>query len=727
MIKLLPLLALFIPFFSFQQQDKHSSITVENIWKQYQFSGQQVDGFRSMNDGTHYTRFLPVDGQKSIVKYAFENRTDEGDVILNGDAIQHNGKKLYVDSYEFNDDETKILLTVNRQQKYRRSFTANYYLYDLDQETLSPLDTLHVPQTLASYSPDGDKVAYIHKNNLYVKDIASQEVTAITKDGEMNKIINGTTDWVYEEEFAYTMAYDWSPNSEYLAFLKFNEDKVREFTMMYYRDLYPSPYTFKYPKAGEDNSDVTLEVANIKENKTTSIDLGEYEYIPRIKFSSSVNKLMALTMNRHQDDLKYHWIDVTKKEMKDEIVYEETNDTYIEIDDNLFFLEDGKHFIRTSEKSGYNHIYKIGIDGSSTPITKGNWDVIEFKGINEKTGMVYYTSAEEGAPYKALYSIQLNGRKKQKISQHKGSNEATFSTGMKYFVNDFSTINKPHIYTLHEASGDVLDTLQSNKMLQNRLRKFNFQKKEFIRIQGAEKELNAWILKPPNFDSTKQYPVYFNIYGGPGSNTVTDSYSWGKGSYHQLLAQKGYIVMSVDPRGTMYRGAAFKKSTYLQLGKLETEDLIAVAKNVGAWDFVDANRIGIMGWSYGGYMTSLAMTKGADYFKMGIAVAPVTNWRYYDNIYTERFMRTPQENADGYDDNSPINHVNKLKGNYLLIHGSGDDNVHIQNTYEMVSALVQADKDFDLFIYPNKSHGIYGGNTRNHLFRKMLNYTLENL
>jgi dipeptidyl-peptidase-4 len=725
------LAALLLVFTTFngsaQEQDSSKTLSVDNIWKKYQFFGNRVSGFRSMKDGEHYSRFDLINGQKSIMRYSFKDLSSIGDTLIEGKSLVFNGKTLSVDGYEFNGDETKVLLTVNHQKRFRRSFFAEYYLYDLEAEKLSPLDAERKPQTLASYSPDGEKVAYIYKNNLYVKNIASGKVTVITKDGKENKIINGTTDWVYEEEFALVKAYDWSPNSEYIAFLRFDESEVKDFTMMYYRDLYPSPYTFKYPKTGEDNSKVCLNIAQVSNGKSKKIDLGDYEYIPRIKFSSKENKLMALTLNRHQNHLKYHWIDVSDKNMPVHVVYEEKDEAYVEIDDNLYFLKDGKHFIRTSEKDGYNHIYKIGVDGSSQQISKGSWDVIAFEGINEEKGLLYYTSAEEGAQYSALYAISLDGKKKEKISDNKGTNTVTFSQGMKYFVNSWSNINTPEVYSLHTADGDLIEELENNESLNQRIKDFNFQPKEFITVQGAVEDLNAWILYPPNFDTTKQYPVYFHIYGGPGSNMVEDSYNGGNGAYHQLLAQNGYIVMSVDPRGTMYRGAKFKKSTYLQLGKLETEDMIAVAQYIKQWNFVDPDRIGIMGWSYGGYMASLAITKGADDFKMGIAVAPVTNWRYYDNIYTERFMRTPQENPEGYDENSPINHVSKLKGNYFIIHGSGDDNVHVQNAMEMINALVAADKDFDLFIYPNKDHGIYGGNTRNHLFRMMFEYTLENL
>lgn len=721
------LLVLMVPFIQFGQSTTGKKLSVEKIWKEYLFFGSGVEGFRSMNDGEHFTKFAPIGGEKSIVQYSFTQREKAGKVLVHGKDLIYQGKKLKTNDYSFNADETKVLLMTNREKRYRRSYTAEYFLFDIETKVLQPLDEERVPQTLASYSPDGSKVAYIHENNLYVKTLSNGKVKAITKDGEMNAIINGTTDWVYEEEFAITKAYDWSPDGEYLAFLRFDETCVKEFNMTYHYDLYPELYTFKYPKVGEDNSKVTLHVVKSKNGRGREIDLGTYEYIPRLKWSNVENKLMALTLNRHQNHLKYHWFDATERKMPSEVVYEETDEAYVEIDDNLLFLEDGQHFMRTSEQDGYNHIYKINLNGEKQQITKGNWDVIDFKGIDEEKQLIYYTSAETGAQYKDLYVIGLDGADKRKLSEQEGSNDATFSTGMKYYVNSWSDANTPPVHSLHKADGELIDVLEANEILGVLLSDYNFQPKEFMTVQGAEGELNAWMIKPPNFDPNKEYPVYFNVYCGPGSNMVTDAFGGANYAYHQLLAQAGYIVFCVDTRGTMRRGAKFKKSTYLQLGKLETEDVIAVAKNLQKESYVDADRIGIMGWSYGGYMASLAMTKGADVFKMGIAVAPVTNWRFYDNIYTERFMRTPQENASGYDENSPINHVDKLKGKYFIIHGSGDDNVHVQNTMEMIKALVKADKPFDQFIYPNKDHGIYGGNTRNHLFNMMFEYTKKHL
>lgn len=701
-------------------QDK--KLTVEKIWKNYEFSAKSVAGFRSMNDGNYFSKITRTDGAVSVTKHKFKDYKGEGETIIPAKLLQDIG----MNDYSFNADETKALISTKTESIYRRSFSAVYYLIDLTTEKVQPLDPEREPQTLAEYSPDGSKVSYIYENNLYVKDIASGKVTQLTKDGQKNSIINGTTDWVYEEEFAITKAYGWSPDSKWIAFLRFDESQVREYTMKYFNELYPELYNFKYPKAGEDNSKVTAHLVGIDGSYLQNLDLGAYEYIPRLKWSSTENKLVLQTMNRHQNELKYHLTTLKDGKASTKSFYTETSDTYVEIDNNLLILEDGNTILRTSEKDGYNHIYALTFDGESRAVTQGNWDVIDCYGIDAKN-TVYFSSAQYGAIHKTLHKIRLDGSKMKCISAEHGTSNADFSNGMKFFIKTHSKANSAPIYSLCYSNGEEITVMEDNYDFMGILADYDLPKKEFVTFKGHEIELNGWMIKPRDFDPGKKYPVYINIYGGPGSNTVSDSWGGINYMYHQLLAQSGYIVVSVDPRGTMHRGAAFKKSTYLELGKLETEDFVAVAKELQSMDFVDPARIGIMGWSYGGFMTSLAMTKGADYFKMGIAVAPVTSWRYYDNIYTERFMRTPEENASGYDDNSPINHVDKLKGKYFLIHGSGDDNVHYQNSMEMINALVAADKDFDLFIYPNKNHGIYGGNTRNHLFRMMYEYTMENL
>ncbi|MFD1553460.1 S9 family peptidase [Putridiphycobacter roseus] len=707
-----------------------SEITNEQIWASRTFGSNSIQSVNSMKDGIHFSLLK----NNKIAQYSYEDFGVPTAIIVDLNEINYAGKEIKAQDYFFNKDESKVLIATEVKSIYRRSFTANYFIIDIASKSIVEL-TDKGPQSLADFSPDGTKVAYVLQNNIYYYDINSKKTVQVTADGMKNEIINGATDWVYEEEFAITKGFYWSSNSQQIAFYRFDESKVKEFSMDYYLGkAYPYRYDFKYPKAGEDNSKLSVWVYDMSKDKSRMYlqSNSEYEYFPRIKWTNQ-NALCVLAMNRHQNKLDYLLVEdyLTAKyqgaSSNQKKIYSDESETYVEVDDNLIFLEKEDAFLRTSEKDGFMHIYKINFDGSVKALTAGKWDVVELKGVDEEKGLVYYVSAEEGAMYKTLYSVGLNGKNKKKLSILKGSNNADFSTGMKYYINYYSNSNQPTLITLHNAKGKQLKVLEDNKELTAKLLKMKLPQQEFIKIMGETDSLNAYILKPKSFDATKKYPVYFHIYNGPGSNMVKDSWAGSTYMYHQLLASKGYIVISVDTRGTMYRGAKFKKSTYLQLGKYETEDMIAAAKSVGKWEYVDADRIGVMGWSYGGYMTALCMTKGADQFKMGISVAPVTNWRWYDNIYTERFMRTPQENAAGYDDNSPINHIEKLKGKFLIIHGGADDNVHVQNTMELVQKMVAANIAFDMAIYPNKNHGIYGGKTRLHLFNKILEYTLENL
>jgi dipeptidyl-peptidase-4 len=693
-------------------------ITVEKIWKYYNYYPNRAEGYNAMSDGVSYS---VRESNNTIVKRSFEGKNKEELIFKPTDDFVYDG-------YEFNADESKVLFLTDLKNIYRYSYSANYYLFDRETEKIQPLDEKRQPQTLAEYSPDGNHVSYIYENNIYVKNLKTGIVIELTSDGEKNALINGTTDWVYEEEFAFIKAYDWSPDSKYIAYLKFNERHVKEFSMTFYNELYPDSYDFKYPKAGEDNSKVSVHIADIDGGKEQEIFIGQYEYIPRVEWSPSMNQLILQSMNRHQSSLKYHLVELQEDMWVPSIVFEEKSETYVDVDDNLVFLKDGNSLLRTSEIDGYKHIYKLSFDGTHTQVTSGKWDVIDFLGLDTKSNTIYYSSCEPDATQKSVYGIQVNGKNKKELTNAKGYNDAEFLKGMKYFIHTYSNANTPPVICLRNAKGKLIKTLEDNSRLAKLLSSsYALSPKTISTIETDNAILNTWMILPHDFDSTKKYPVYFNVYGGPGHNEVLDSWDGSDYMYHQLLAQHGYIVFCVDPRGTMYRGAEFKKSTYLELGKLETEDILNCAKVLGEYSWIDKERIGIMGWSYGGFMSSLAITKGADLFKMAISVAPVTSWRYYDNIYTERFMRTPQENEKGYDDNSPINHVSKLKGNYLLIHGAADDNVHYQNTMEMVNAMVAANKQFDLFIYPNKNHGIYGGNTRNHLFQMMFDYILENL
>jgi dipeptidyl-peptidase-4 len=496
-----------------------------------------------------------------------------------------------------------------------------------------------------------------------------------------------------------------------------------------YGELYPDRFEYKYPKAGEDNSNVTAHwVAVSKPQKINPISLGSYEYIPRIQWSNVSNRLILQTMNRHQDSLRYHMVDfsVGKKPVQ-QILYTDQSNTYVDVNESLHFMPNGNGFFFTSEKSGYNQLYSLDYSGKLSSISDGELDLIDAYGVSQDGTHFYFTRSQQFGVSKELCQINVQTKEVKILSPFEGWMDASFTQGMKYFVGTYSDANTPPVNGLYNGNGTLIKVLADNADLKAKLSALNLSKKEFQRIEVNGVNLNASVIFPPDFDKSNKYPVYMNVYGGPGHNEVTNQWDGNDFMFHQLLASKGYIVVSVDPRGTQYRGAAFKKATYLQLGKLEVEDFIGTAKYFQSLPYVDANRIGIMGWSYGGFMSSLAVTKGADVFRMGIAVAPVTNWRYYDNIYTERFMRTPQENPAGYDTNSPINHVDKLKGKFLLVHGMADDNVHFQNSIDMISALVKANKQFDFFAYPNKNHGIYGGNTRNHLFSMMYDYILKNL
>jgi dipeptidyl-peptidase-4 len=537
------------------------------------------------------------------------------------------------------------------------------------------------------------------------------------------------SDWVYEEEFAFTKAFQWSPDGRFVAFYEFNEKDVKEFSMTSYnQQLYPTEYRFKYPKAGEENAKVNIWVYDVERNSKVKVDIGDRQeiYIPRIKWTSDVTTLSVQRLNRHQNNLELLFADAVTG--KSRVVLKETSETYIDITDNLTFLEDNE-FIWSSEKDGFNHLYLYDAAGNEkVQLTSGEWDVTEFYGIDAKGKNFFYQSSEEGPTQRHVFAASLNGSFKRKLTPKKGQNNPQFSNTKEFFINKHSDANTPPFISLITSKGKEVRVLKDNMKLAKTLRDVSVPKKEFFSFTPTHgTSLNGWMIKPNDFDESKKYPVLVSIYGGPGSNTVNDS--WGSKTlmWEMMLAQQGYIVVSVDNRGTGNRGRDFKHSTYQQLGKLEVEDYIETAKYLGSLGYVNASRIGMYGWSYGGYMSSLALTKGADYYSMAIAVAPVTTWRFYDSIYTERYMRTPQENASGYDDNSPINHVEKMKGAYLLVHGTGDDNVHFQNSVEMTEALIRANKQFDFYLYPDRNHGIYGKNARLHLFTKMTDFIKKNL
>ena len=697
-------------------------IQLEDIWASRTFSPEWVWGINSMNDGVHYSSLNYGENNVYITQYSYETGDSISTIV---DSKDLDG--ISFSDYSFSEDEKKVLLPTETESIYRYSSRSNYYVYD--RETKIAEELSEGKQRLAQFSPDASKVAFVKENNIFIKDIINNTELQVTFDGEINKIINGATDWVYEEEFAFDNGMQWNASGNKIAYYRFDEEKVPEFSMDLFTDLYPSQSQFKYPKAGETNSTIELFIYDLDSNKTTKANINTEEefYIPRIKWTLDENVLSVQRMNRHQNQLDFILVDA--KDGSSQTIFTENDAAYIDVTDNLTFLNDGKYFIWTSEKSGYNHIYLYNLKGKQVrQITKGNYDVTDFYGIDESNNTVYFASSERSPMHRDVYAVQLNGKNKKTLTNKIGTNSATFSTNYKYFINQYSNANTPYYFSLFDAKGNEVRMLKDNSNLKNSLSEYALSQKEFFNFKTTEGiDLNGWMMKPHNFDETKQYPVFMYLYGGPGSQQVTDSWGGSNFLWYQMLTQQGYIVACVDNRGTGARGSEFKKCTYQQLGKLETEDQIEANRYLANLPYVDGSRIGIFGWSYGGYMSSLCLLKGADEFKMAIAVAPVTNWRYYDSIYTERYMRTPQENVSGYDDNSPINHVEKLKGKYLLVHGSADDNVHYQNTMEMTNALVNANKQFDLFIYPNKNHGIYGGYTRLHLFTKMTNFIKENL
>jgi len=677
-----------------------------------------------MNDGEHYTVIEGKNKDLGIFKYSYSDDSFHQPIVLTKNLVCNNDQ-INIDDYNFSNDETKILIASDQSPIYRYSSKSQYYIYDLKSKITTKL-TQGDKQMYATFSPEDNKIAFVKNNNLYYTDLTDKKETQITFDGKTNEILNGLSDWVYEEELELVKAFEWSPDGSKIAYFKFDESNVKEWMMKIYGDLYPEEERFKYPKAGEENSKVAVYIYDLITGKTIKTELPEgYEYISRINWTNDSKKLAIQTLNRHQNILDINLADATSGKSK--VIYHEEDANYVEVPTTKF-LTTKNQFLITSEKDGFNHIYLYDIEGKLiNQITKGNWDVTDFYGIDEKKGLIYYQSAEISPMDRQIFSVKINGSSKKQLTQKSGQNEAEFSSTFKYFINNFSNANTPYYISINDNNGKELRVLEDNNPLIKKMEKINITPKQFFKIKVNNTTLNAWKILPGNFDANKKYPVLMYVYGGPGINTVNDSWEGSNYFWFEMLAEKGYIIVSVDNRGTGQRGAKFKKLTYKQLGKYETEDQIASAKYLASLPYVDGSRIGIFGWSYGGYMSSLCITKGANIFKTAIAVAPVTNWRYYDNIYTERYMQTPQENPDGYDKNSPINFVDKLKGNFLLIHGMADDNVHYQNSVEMSAALINANKQFTEMSYPNKNHGIYGGNTRLHLYTLMTNFLLNNL
>ena len=647
------------------------------------------------------------------------------------------GKKLVpVDSsgvispenFVLSSDEERVLFETEPEAIYRHSSLSSWFVYNRITGQLKPVSN-GGKQQVPAFSPDNNKIAFVRSNNIFYRDLITGKEIQVTTDGQQNIIINGIADWVYQEEFAFVQAYQWSPDGKYIAYYRFDESEVPEYTVQYFTGLYPENYTYKYPKVGEKNAVVSIHIYEVASGNQVKVDLGTEtnQYVPRIKWTLDATTLCVFRMNRWQNTLELLLADVTSGKTK--LMYKEVNDRCLEINNQLTFINAKKNFIWMSERDGYNHLYLGNVsDGKLTQVTRGAWDVTDFYGMDEKSKQLFYQSAEVSPMERYVYAISIDGKKKRRLSPAPGWNDASFNNTFTYMMVKHSSANMPADFVLYGKKGEVVRQLEDNNKLKEKLKQYPLSKKEFFSFTTSEGvTLNGWMIKPWNFDSTGKYPVFMTEYGGPGSQKVLDQ--WGGSDYlfHQYLAQEGYMVACIDNRGTGARGEEFRKMTYLQLGKYETIDQIEGAKYLGTLPFVDAGRIGIFGWSYGGYLSALCMALGADIFKAGISVAPVTDWRYYDSVYTERYMRDGKENESGYVNGSPVTYAGKIKGNFLLIAGLADDNVHYQNTAVFIKKLYENNVQFDQMTFPDKNHSIRGGNTRYYLYTRMTSWIKEHL
>lgn len=722
---LLLLLMLVATLVTFGQTKK---ITVEDIWNDFKFYPRGVAGYTAMPKSDYYT----VIKRAGIERYSFATGERVDMLLSNADLERLSNGAVNiskVSGYEFSSDEKRMMIAVEEESIWRRSSLAFYYVYDLVNKTLTMVADTNTKLHFAFLSEDGSKVLFARDCDLFYQDMATGKITRITSDGKENAILNGYADWVYEEELDMSSAASWSPDGTKIAFLRFDESRVKEYNFALYDNLYPTDFKYKYPKAGEDNSLVDVYIYDVAAAQLTKIDLGDNSncYFPRVYWLPNSTDAVVLKLNRHQNQLDFiRYNTVTKAQ---DIIYTDKNDKWLDVTDDYYFLKDGKTMIVTSERDGFNHIYKVTLGGEVKQLTSGKWEVNKIQYVNEAKKQIYYLSNESGVLNRDLYVVNFDGKKKALISSGDGWNQTVFSPNGNFYRNQYSNLNTLPIYTIRDAKGKELRVLNDNQNVQNTMNEYGFVKREIISFTTADgTQLNGWMMKPANFDPNKKYPVMMNCYGGPGSQQVENAYQSAQDyAFYQMLAQHGYISVCVDGRGTATRGDEFKKIIYQQMGKYEAIDQIATANWLKSLPYVDGNRIGIWGWSFGGYLSALSMFRGEGAFKMAISVAPVTNWRYYDNVYTERFMRTPQENPDGYDMNSPTTYANQLNGKYLLIHGTADDNVHFQNAMELIKGLNEAGVEYDQFFFPNKNHFILGGNTRTYLYTKLAKYIMENL
>ncbi len=707
-------------------------ISLKDITKG-EFAAKRISGINPLSGTAEYAQ-ISSDGKK-IVKYSFKTGKETG-VIFDLDNVRGEKPESFT-GYQISSDGQYLLIQTDVRPVYRRSFTADFYVYSVRDKMLKRLSA-GGPQQIPTFSPDSRHIAFVRNNNIFITDGTTER--QVTHDGEFNKVINGIPDWVYEEEFGFNNALAWSADGKSLSWIRFDESAVKTFSLQSYKgaspvrsqyEVYPGEYSYKYPKAGEDNSKVSVWSYRLADGRTVQyqVPLDADGYIPRVKTAEGSDGIIIYTMNRHQDELNLYKANPATGACS--LVIRESVPKYVkeEVVEGISILKD--YILLPSDRDGHMHLYLYGRDGKLLrQLEKGDYDVTAFYGYDEKTGNVYFQAAKESPMQREVYVADKNGRVRR-LSPASGWNNANFSGDFRYFLNSWSDRNHPYVYTLYDNQGKAVREVLNNDELVQKLGKYGLTGKDFFRFRTSEGvELNGWMVKPADFDASRKYPVIMFQYSGPGSQQVVDSWNVGSmgngGMFDYYLAQKGFIVVCVDGRGTGARGADFEKCTYLRLGDLESKDQVETAIWLGSLPYVDAKRIGMWGWSFGGFNTLMSLSEGRAVFKAGVAVAPPTNWRYYDTVYTERYMRTPQENPDGYAIN-PIERAGKQSGRLLLCHGIADDNVHPQNVFEYSEALVQADKDFKENLYVNRNHSIHGGNTRNHLLRQISEWFIENL
>ena len=701
-------------------------LTVESIFGSGEFDGNVTPVTWSSEPA--YFSVVEQNGNTTDL-YRVDARSGERQLLVRGVDLVPPGQSqpISIESHQFSMDRSKVLIFTNSVRVWRQNTKGEFYVWDFNRGRLTPISIESGMQQFAKFSPNGRYVGFVRDNNIFVTDLRSQRERQLTFDGDEN-IINGTSDWVYEEELGLRDAFRFSPDGKWVAFWRFDQSVIRTFYMIDNLSLYPELLPVRYPKAGEQNSAVQIGVIEVSSGETSWINLGPENdiYVARMDFAGSSDEIWLTRLNRHQNRLDLMLAEVGNGEAR--VIMTDTDHAWVNNSEPLW-INGGKQFLFQSERDGFNQLFMFDRDGSLVrKVTEAEWDVSTVHGVDERAGIVYFNGAGEGPLKSPLYQIELNGRNLTRISTASGTHAIQFNANFSMYVDAYSTAGVPPARTLHLSDGQIIRTISDNHELIAKIQRLGLEVPEFIEIPvGDGVMLNGYVVRPPDFDITRTYPVLMYVYGGPGSQTVRDSWGGTRYLWHQMLAQEGYMVASVDNRGTGSRGRDFRKITYQNLGRYEAADQIAAARFLGSQTFIDESRIGIWGWSYGGYMSLMSMFLGEDVFKAALSVAPVTDWRLYDTIYTERYMRTPRENPGGYDYGAPLNHADKLQGNLLVVHGTADDNVHVQNAMQLIHALEEHGKQFDMRLYPNKTHSIAGTTTRVNLYTLFTEWLRENL